>query len=263
MEKYFKIGEISKLYNIGVDSLRYYEEIGLISPERSKSGYRLYSTHDIWKLNVIRELRELGFTMDRIKDYLSSHSTDATISLLEEEKKAVEQKLKELYELRKNVEKRVLNIQSAQSLSLNEISLKQYSDRACFATPQGYKEEFEMDVLIKKLLNLNKDKFYIIGSNQIGTIVSLHEMKNNQKLKYKSAFIIDENGAEILKGGKYLTVCYKGDYKKSAVWGQKLLDYCDNNGLTAAGDFLEILWIDIHTTENVDEHITELQLPVK
>ena len=34
MEKYFKIGEISKLYGIGVDSIRYYEEIGLIKPER-------------------------------------------------------------------------------------------------------------------------------------------------------------------------------------------------------------------------------------
>ena len=55
MKKHFKIGEISKLYNIGVDSIRYYEEIGLIKPERSNSGYRYYSIHDIWRLNVIRD----------------------------------------------------------------------------------------------------------------------------------------------------------------------------------------------------------------
>ena len=263
MEKYFKIGEISKLYNIGVDSLRYYEEIGLISPDRSESGYRLYSTHDIWRLNVIRELRELGFTMDRIKDYLSSHTTDSTLSLLEEEKTAVEDKLRELYELRKNVENRIKNIESAKELKLNEISLKTYPDRFCFNSPQGYKEEHEMDVLIKKLLNLNKDKFYIIGNNQIGTIVSLYEFKRQEKLKYKSAFIIDENGSELLKGGKYLSVCYKGDYNKSALWAKKILDYCKENKLTPLGDFLEILWIDIHTSENTQEHITELQLPVK
>ena len=263
MEKYFKIGEISKLYNIGVDSLRYYEEIGLISPDRTDSGYRLYSTHDIWRLNVIRELRELGFTMERIKDYLSSHTTDTTLALLEEEKQAVENKLKELYELRKNVQKRIENIESAQSLALDEISLKTYPDRLCFNSPQGYKEEHEMDVLIKKLLNLNKDKFYIIGNNQIGTIVSLYDMKTSGKLKYKSAFIIDENGKELLKGGKYLTVCYKGDYNNSAFWAKELLNYCKENRLTPLGNFLEILWIDIHTTENTDEHITELQLPVK
>ena len=38
MKKFFKIGEISKLYGIGVDSIRYYEEIGIIKPERSESA---------------------------------------------------------------------------------------------------------------------------------------------------------------------------------------------------------------------------------
>ena len=48
MKNFFKIGEISKLYGIGVDSIRYYEEIGIIKPQRSESGYRYYSIHDIW-----------------------------------------------------------------------------------------------------------------------------------------------------------------------------------------------------------------------
>ena len=51
MQEYFKIGEISKLYGIGADSLRYYEKIGILRPERSESGYRHYSLQDIWKLN--------------------------------------------------------------------------------------------------------------------------------------------------------------------------------------------------------------------
>lgn len=40
MEKYFKIKEISTLFNIGIDSLRYYEKIGLIKPKRGKNNYR-------------------------------------------------------------------------------------------------------------------------------------------------------------------------------------------------------------------------------
>ena len=43
MKKYYKINEIAKLYNIKTDSLRYYEEVGLICPMRSKSNYRLYT----------------------------------------------------------------------------------------------------------------------------------------------------------------------------------------------------------------------------
>ena len=37
LKPYFRIGELSALYHIGVDSLRYYEEIGLISPKRSET----------------------------------------------------------------------------------------------------------------------------------------------------------------------------------------------------------------------------------
>ena len=90
MEKYFKIGEISQLYNIGVDSLRYYEKLGLIVPKRAESGYRLYSVNDIWRLNVIRDLRDLGFGMEQIKEYLDKHTVDSTLNLLEEEQRAIQ-----------------------------------------------------------------------------------------------------------------------------------------------------------------------------
>jgi len=72
MKKYFKIGEIAKLYHIGTDSLRYYEKLGILTPKRSENDYRLYSLHDIWRLNVIRDLRNLDFSMEQIKDYLNN-----------------------------------------------------------------------------------------------------------------------------------------------------------------------------------------------
>ena len=43
MKEYYKIGEISALYNIGADSLRYYEELGILKPKRDSNGYRMYS----------------------------------------------------------------------------------------------------------------------------------------------------------------------------------------------------------------------------
>ena len=43
MKTYYKINEISKLYNIGQDSLRYYEELGILHPMRDKNNYRQLS----------------------------------------------------------------------------------------------------------------------------------------------------------------------------------------------------------------------------
>ena len=54
MKDYYKIGEISKIYSIGKDSLMYYEKLGILNPIRDKNGYRLYSINDIWRLNLIK-----------------------------------------------------------------------------------------------------------------------------------------------------------------------------------------------------------------
>ena len=63
MKRYYKIGEIAALYSVSPDSLRYYEEIGLLTPRRDANGYRMYSIEDIWRLNVIRDmLKPVSYT---------------------------------------------------------------------------------------------------------------------------------------------------------------------------------------------------------
>lgn len=263
MEKYFKIGEISQLYNIGVDSLRYYEKLGLIVPKRAESGYRLYSVNDIWRLNVIRDLRDLGFGMEQIKEYLDKHTVDSTLNLLEEEQRAIEKKMQALKQLQENVEQRLETIRKAQSKPLEQITLQNYGARRCFFTEEGYSDEHEMDVLIKRLLNIDKQHFYVIGNNQIGTAIPRKVFETSGMLIYKTAFIIDKAGNASLPAGKYLSVSYQGNYQKSKEWAQKLLEYAKINEMKPIGDFLEILWIDIHTTADEEEQITELQILVE
>lgn len=263
MKKFFKIGEISKLYGIGVDSIRYYEEIGIIKPERSESGYRQYSIHDIWRLNVIRDLRSIGFTMEQIHEYLEHHTVSSSLSMLEDEKKAIAKQMEQLQKLQKNVEHRLANIHSALSLPLGEIRLMNIPPRHCHRLPEGYKNEEEMDFLIKQLINLNQKRLYIIGSNQIGTVISLSALLKKKTLSYQSVFLIDEEGDGIIEGGNYLCVTYRGNYSQSAYWGQQLTQYAYAHNFTVSGNLLEILWIDIHTTADEAEYITQLQLPIQ
>ncbi len=69
----FKIGEFSKLTQVSIRMLRYYDETGLLKPaEIDKfTGYRLYSTEQIPVLNKIIFLRDLGFTVSEIMDALN------------------------------------------------------------------------------------------------------------------------------------------------------------------------------------------------
>ena len=263
MQEYFKIGEISKLYGIGVDSLRYYEKIGILTPQRSESGYRHYSINEIWKLNIIRDLRGLGFGMEQIRTYLQSHSVDTTLQMLRRERQTIREKIAQLEHLEKNVCQRMRIIESAMSRPLDVFTLEHYPDRRCFCIPEGYSDEYEMDVLIKRLTNLDQKHLYVIGSNQIGTAISLKEAQTSGRVRYQAVFVVDDRGEEVLPGGDYLSVSYRGDYSKSGEWVSRLLRYAEEQHLVLKSDLLEILWIDIHTSENVREHVTELQVRVE
>ena len=260
MQKYFKIGEISELYGIGVDSLRYYEKIGLLNPSRSESGYRHYSIREIWKLNIIRDLRALNFSMEQIGRYLENHSIRSTLSLLQEEQQAIREKIEALQQLNQNVEKRMESIRSAVSRPVDTITVETYGLRRCYCIPEGYSEEHEMDMLIKKLLNMDRDHLYLIGNNQIGTAISMKAAAETGRIRYEGVFVIDENGEQVLPAGDYLTVTYRGKYEKSRDWVKKLLSYARAHGIRLKGDILELLWVDIHISADEEEHITQLQV---
>ena len=71
MSDCYNIGEIARLFSLHPDTLRYYEEKGLLHPARGENGYRTYGIQDICTLNVVRSLRELGMPVERIGAYLS------------------------------------------------------------------------------------------------------------------------------------------------------------------------------------------------
>lgn len=65
------IGTLSRLAQVPVDTIRYYEKLGLIPPAlRSDSGYRLYADADVQRLNFIRRAKTLGFTLDEVAGLL-------------------------------------------------------------------------------------------------------------------------------------------------------------------------------------------------
>ncbi len=126
MKQFYKINEISKLYNIGPDSLRYYEKLGLLSPKRGKNNYRLYTLDDLWRLNIIRDLRRLGFPMEKIREYMDNRSVENTRKLLTEELDAIHQQIQELNRLQKNVEERLLTLSGAEDQTLLKIRLQTF-----------------------------------------------------------------------------------------------------------------------------------------
>lgn len=66
-----KVGDLAKQTGVSVRTLHYYDEIGLLSPShRTEAGYRLYGEADIIRLQQIVSLRQLGFSLEQIRECL-------------------------------------------------------------------------------------------------------------------------------------------------------------------------------------------------
>jgi DNA-binding transcriptional MerR regulator len=74
-------GQIANMANVNMETLRYYENHGLIPPPtRSESGYRLYSEEVLTRLTFIKNAKFCGFTLKEIKKALTK-SEDSSISV--------------------------------------------------------------------------------------------------------------------------------------------------------------------------------------
>ncbi|NLB90368.1 MAG: MerR family transcriptional regulator [Clostridiales bacterium] len=262
MERYFKIGEIAKLYGIGTDSIRHYEQLGLIHPIRDTNGYRLYHIDEIWRMNVIRDLRGLGFSLEDIRQYLDNRSIDTTLALLEKELKEIDRHFASLKRLQSNVHKRISAITTARDKAIGVVEEAFFPTRFCHEIVQPFREDAQMDMLIKKLLNHIHNRLSIIGNTHIGCTMNRDSVLAGDYHQYQSVFIIDDpqeatNGT--LPQGKYLTLRYHGSTRNGDQFVPKLFAYASEKNYTLTGDILELILIDIHEASNYGEHITELQ----
>jgi MerR family mercuric resistance operon transcriptional regulator len=65
------IGALSKQSGVNIETIRYYERIGVMpKPRRSAGGYRLYGPDHLKRLTFVRRGRELGFSLDELRDLL-------------------------------------------------------------------------------------------------------------------------------------------------------------------------------------------------
>ena len=66
------IGALTKRGGVGIDTVRYYERNGLLTPRsRLSSGYRRYSELELARLRFIRRAQALGFTLKEVRELLS------------------------------------------------------------------------------------------------------------------------------------------------------------------------------------------------
>ena len=105
-EQRLKIGEVAARAGVSVDTVRYYEQRGILPPPvRLPSGYRTYGPKEVQILRFVRRARDLGFPMEKVADLLAlwrdrSRASSDVKHLAEAQVKALEDRIREMQEMK-------------------------------------------------------------------------------------------------------------------------------------------------------------------
>ncbi len=107
-----RIGELSKNTGFQVETLRYYEKQGLLTPaSRSQSGYREYNVDALKQLHFIRQAKSVGFSLKEITELLTlrvehdQHSCGDVKTIAEQKLLQIDNKINELVRMKEALEK--------------------------------------------------------------------------------------------------------------------------------------------------------------
>jgi DNA-binding transcriptional MerR regulator/predicted transcriptional regulator YdeE len=123
-----KIGEFSKLAQLSVPTLRYYDQVGLLKPVEvdNLTGYRYYSVSQLSRLHRILALRGLGFSLEQIAVALDEGLTPGEMrGMLRLRHAQISQQLAEVKSQLLEVEVRLQQIEREEHISAYDIILKQ------------------------------------------------------------------------------------------------------------------------------------------
>ena len=102
------ISDVAKASGLPAKTIRYYEDIGLLTPQRAQNGYRSFSDRDLHKLTFLGRARALGFSIDICRTLLALYEDDSRESaqvkaLAQDHLKAIDDKVDQLLSMRRTL----------------------------------------------------------------------------------------------------------------------------------------------------------------
>ncbi|AET69586.1 putative transcriptional regulator [Desulfosporosinus orientis DSM 765] len=254
MKETLSIGEISALFHLNVQTLIYYDSIGLLVPtERNPSnGYRRYRFDQIYKLATIRYLSRLGYSLKEIGDsYLESRDIETTLEQFEKQSIILRKKAENLLNTDRAIQQKINFIkQELPKVDVESVSIKEFPERHYF--PIGGEE-----------LLYGDDWFYLNP-----TVVFY---KNDSK--YFGAYLFDDGENTILQqemtdslqfpfipAGRFLCGYHQGAYEH--IYDSELRIRAAGGDLDLVDMTINFNIIDQFVERDSSRYITEVQIPI-
>lgn len=269
-KKLFKIGEVARIFNISMGTIRHYGKAGLLKPEYvdEESGYRYYSDRQFEVLNTIRYLRVLDMSLEEIADFLKDRDIDVIEEKLENQKALIARKQHELELVSRKIDHRLEQIRDAVQSELDVI-------REC-TIPASRIVWMRDSLKLSTYLDL-EEQIRILQKNQsqplvfmgkVGVGISQETLIAEKYGNYELVYIIlDEEDkydgeTEYIEELTCVSVRFNGSHKEAPAYYKALARYIKENGMEIAGFSREVTLIDNGITNDESKFVTQISIPV-
>ncbi len=207
MENLLSIGEVAKIRNINVQSLRYYEKLGILLPAYidPRTGYRYYSLEQIMILDTIILCIDLGIPLKKLKNYVNAEDQLEFEHLLKDGRKLATEKIQKIESNLSSIDRTLRHINAQRSF----LGRKGYYSRFIFeryaltipCDPDMSARSYEKN--LSQLFHMAKEKG-LQASFPHGMISTYHKEERCSSKMFLEVFPCGPDVVETLEEGNYL-----------------------------------------------------------
>jgi effector-binding domain-containing protein len=269
----FKIGDFSRLSRVSVKTLRYYDEISLLKPDKLDqfTAYRYYSADQLPRLNYIVALKNIGLSLDQVATLIDDDLTPSQMrNIFILKRGELQQRVNEEQRRLEEVERLLGQIEKEGSMPDYQVTIKKTQPQLVASIRDVLPAYGEVGPLYGEIFEYLGKKMVFKPAGPLMLIVHDGEFKERD-VDVEAAVPIGKKiaGSERVKmaelAGLEQVACtvYKGPYEGVAEAYNEIMTWVERNGYQIAGPNREIYFTDPNKVKSPSENVTEIQFPVK
>ena len=262
-KSYMTIKEFSRLTGIKSENLRYYDQIGLLSPEcRGENGYRYYTQRQLTTAYLILSLRELGIGIEEIKNYVDRRTPENMFSLFKAQKKHILEEMKKLERTLEIMDLYVDMAKDALKYEENSITIEYKQKEPIFLGPILSTDLIDDSVIL--FYDFAADAGFDLGY-PLGTILFKENIKskNEPLLVLQHYFKVESNYNSYKPEGTYAVLYGRCAYGKSDSLYEKLVTFIEENNLRICGHAYEEYPLNELSTKDDKQYCVKIEIMVE
>lgn len=265
-KSHMQINKFSFLTGIKRENLRYYDQIGLLSPEfRGENGYRYYTRNQLTTAYLIISLREIGIGIEEIRRYIDIRNPEEMFTLFSSQKNHVLTEIKKLNRILEVIQLYLDTAEEAMKYKENSICIQYKDKEPIFSGPIITKEHLD------KYPEDSAISFYKYASENgidigypLGAIISKEDIESGKPLyviQYYFKTLNDHNSYKLK--GKYAVYYGRCAYGKSDSLYEKLYKFIKENNLRICSNAYEEYPLNELSTKDEDQYCVKIEIMVE